>query len=55
MNKDLYLYAYTCDTGYQTIGISVCPQKREFFSEERTLLYGGKERRDARSKFRGSC
>ncbi|MBD5558947.1 MAG: hypothetical protein HDQ87_01100 [Clostridia bacterium] len=43
---------YKCDTGYQTIGISICSAKREFFSEERTLLCGEKERHDDRRKYR---
>ena len=41
-----------CDTCCQTIGISICSEKREFISEERTLLYGEKERHDERRKYR---
>ena len=34
---------YKCDIGYHTIGISICSEKREFFREERTLLYDEKK------------
>ena len=53
-NGDVQPIEYKCDTGYQTIGISICSKKREFFSEERRLLDGEKERHDDRRSYRRS-
>lgn len=43
---------YKCDTGYQHIGISICTEKQELFSQERTLLPDETEKHDACRKYR---
>lgn len=43
---------YKSDTGYQNVGVSICTEKKELFSEEYTLLSDETKRHDAKRRYR---
>lgn len=51
---DLQPIEFKMDTGYQHIGVSICTEKRELYSEQRDLLTDEPERHNDRRKYRSS-